>query len=266
MDFKQTRRQQFLFESAYKISTEFFEDISAPGYLRSLAAPFATKEDLASVSWAYADGVMNDLMLRYTAGVPLDRLRNDIERVVRAHEVSGKHHDAYYTNFAATPLGYTEIDEYERVMQIIGLCYLLHRTDLLQRVADMLDPLFRCRDTLYEDLLAYELEGRFDIDHLIHKRPYERLVDSLYCDTEAEAATCIAQYLDQWYPAMSGAIWHDSHIGMDSEGCGAYFGYWAVEAAAVVYLLDLDDTRFRGHFAYPADLVDYARAMVAPEG
>ena len=59
---------------------------------------------------------------------------------------------------------------------------------------------------------------------------------------------------------MEKASWHNSHFDMREEG-GAYFGYWAIEAAAAVYLLELDDRSFRDHIVYPKDLVDYARKL-----
>jgi hypothetical protein len=40
---------------------------------------------------------------------------------------------------------------------------------------------------------------------------------------------------------------------------GDYFGYWAFEAGAVAYLLDLDDSAIT-HMVYPKDLVAWARA------
>ncbi|WP_256979543.1 DUF1911 domain-containing protein [Burkholderia sp. AU16741] len=42
-----------------------------------------------------------------------------------------------------------------------------------------------------------------------------------------------------------------------------HVGYWAVEAAAVAYLLQLDDSSFREHLLYPKDLADFARSFDA---
>ncbi|MDC5260008.1 DUF1911 domain-containing protein, partial [Acinetobacter baumannii] len=40
-----------------------------------------------------------------------------------------------------------------------------------------------------------------------------------------------------------------------------YFGYWSWEAAAVTWLLDIDDALYRDHEFYPKDLVDFARTQ-----
>lgn len=39
---------------------------------------------------------------------------------------------------------------------------------------------------------------------------------------------------------------------------GDHFAYWAVEAAAIAFILKLDDTSLREHIVYPKDLGDFA--------
>ncbi len=46
-----------------------------------------------------------------------------------------------------------------------------------------------------------------------------------------------------------------------SRTIAGYYGYWAIEAAAVAFLLELDDKAFHDHLVYSADLVEYARAL-----
>ncbi|HEM7878850.1 DUF1911 domain-containing protein [Burkholderia contaminans] len=62
---------------------------------------------------------------------------------------------------------------------------------------------------------------------------------------------------------MSDVPWHDSHLNLSNEW-GLYFGYWAIEAAALSYILELDDTSLREHIVYPKDLVDFARSFEEP--
>ncbi|SEO56543.1 protein of unknown function [Duganella sp. CF517] len=123
----------------------------------------------------------------------------------------------------------------------------------------MLDGAFAGKDTLYEDLFAYELKDRYEVDEWYHDAPYRDIINSFYRDTPEESIRDIENYLKAWYKSMKKAPWHDSHLSMNAEGCGAYFGYWAIEAAAAAYLLELDDHSFRDHIVYPKDLVDYAR-------
>ncbi|WP_409030532.1 PoNe immunity protein domain-containing protein [Janthinobacterium sp. CG_23.3] len=65
-------------------------------------------------------------------------------------------------------------------------------------------------------------------------------------------------YLDDWYHASRREPYHDSHTRGTS-----FMGYWAWEAAAITYLLDIDDRSFRDAQFYPKDLVDFARSIQA---
>ena len=52
-------------------------------------------------------------------------------------------------------------------------------------------------------------------------------------------------------------IWYNSHL--DLENQNSYVGYWSFEAAALVYLLDLDDSSLHKYLFYPKDIVAWAR-------
>lgn len=58
---------------------------------------------------------------------------------------------------------------------------------------------------------------------------------------------------------MKTCPWHDGHLQM-TDTDGHYFGYWAFEAGAVAFLLDIDDSSI-DHMVYPKDLVAYARKL-----
>jgi len=198
-------------------------------------------------------------LLMYTGGVDISLLRNEFEIVIDAYE-RYTHAERLHENDARQPpLAFSDIGDYETAMQLIGFCYLLHRRDLLPRIVAMFDPAYRGKDTLYEDLLAYELEGRVDVDSWFHDVPYRPLVFSLYREAKQECVDDITQYLEAWYPGMAAAVWHDGHLEAQKGGKGTYVGYWAIEAAAVAYLLELDDSSFRDHLLYPKDLADFAR-------
>lgn len=51
---------------------------------------------------------------------------------------------------------------------------------------------------------------------------------------------------------------------MDLQNNDKYVGYWSFESAAVVYLLDLDDSSLHQFLYYPKDLVAYARTKQPP--
>ena len=263
MEFHQNRRQQFLSESAYNATLEFYEQTACPGYFEEIASPAANASDKWRNAYSNADTRFTNFLLKYTAGESLDGLRAELEGVIGAHELAAKFVQEHTQNPTFPPLRFIEIDEYERVLQMIGLCFLLHRRDLLPRLAAIFDPSSASRDTLYEDLLAFGMDDRYDLDQWFHESPYRDLVNSLYRDTDEECIADLQRYLKNWYISLAKAPWHDSHLGIADDTTGGYFGYWAIEAAAVAYLMGLDDSSFREHLVYPKDLVDFARAMDA---
>jgi hypothetical protein len=198
-------------------------------------------------------------LLRYTAGESLDELRADLTGVIELYEQSTAYARAEHKSDDAAPLMPDELEDYERMMQLIGLCFLLHRTDLLPRIAAMFDGSIEGEDGLYEDLLSYYLDDRYEADGLLHAKPYKHLLKGLRRE-EPKSMEDIEKYLKAWYPAMKNLTWHDSHLDLTENGPG-YFGYWAIEAAAVVFLLNLDDRSIRDILVYPKDLVDYARIL-----
>jgi hypothetical protein len=260
MQFHEKRRQQFLSEIYFQLEIEYSNNESFPLFLRTLHASDSDANDRSRVAGVMADQTFKNFLLNYTAGESLDTLRVDLAKVIDAYEQSTKYAREYANEPHFPPLRFAEIDDYERAMQLIGLCYLLHRRDLLPRLAAMLDGAFAGKDTLYEDLFAFELKGRYEVDEWYHDEPYRDIINSFYRDTSVESIADIEQYLKVWYKSMKKAPWYDSHLNMREQG-GAYFGYWAIEAAAAVYLLELDDRSFRDHIVYPKDLVDYARNL-----
>lgn len=91
--------------------------------------------------------------------------------------------------------------------------------------------------------------------------PYRTLLQVFYEEVDQKTLDILQQYLKKWYPAMKDhPRWYDEHLNVSKEGYAGYYGYWAFEAAAAVYLLDLDDGQI-DHLVYPKDLADYARKL-----
>jgi hypothetical protein len=184
-------------------------------------------------------------------------VRSDIASVVVAYERYQQALGVYEGEPKMPPLGLDQLGDYERCMQLIGLCYLLHRRDLLPRIAALIDPGYRGEDTLYEDLMSFVQAGRVELDEWYHADPYTPLIQAMYEQDKAEAAQLLKQYVDNWYPAFKYVPWHDGHKRIDGTD-GDYFGYWAFEAGAVALLCDIDDSAIT-HMVYPRDLVAWAR-------
>ncbi len=82
----------------------------------------------------------------------------------------------------------------------------------------------------------------------------------MYGDSDEESVADLDTYLEQGYSSMSDVSWYDSHLNL-SEGWGLYSGYWAIEAAAIAFILELYDTTLHRDSVFPKDLVDFARSF-----
>ncbi|MFV8577711.1 PoNe immunity protein domain-containing protein [Ralstonia pseudosolanacearum] len=262
-NFSSQRRQRFISEPYFKWLSGFLVE-SIDKWSRTLPANGSEEQKRASAAALRASDRFELLLLRYTAGEPIAPMRDDLDLIVEEYERLAKLQGLAFGRPDWPAFRLSELGEYERAMQLIGLCYLLHRQDLLPRIAALEDPLYRARDTLYEDLLDYGLDGRVDVDTWLHES-YRNCINSMYGSSDEESLTDLNAYLENWYASMRGIDWHDSHLDL-SEERGLYFGYWAIEAAALAYLLELDDSPLREHIVYPKDLVDFARSFEAAQG
>lgn len=120
------------------------------------------------------------------------------------------------------------------------------------------------------------------LDSIISKRQPFRKVGSSLCYPKAYAGLLevvlsppakrgrlLHSYLDQWYvglhhagcpdaiPRLRTPYWYD--FGSRVSGGGAYFGYWCVEAIAVVVAYRVDDRRLLNHPNYPGDFLKDGR-------
>ncbi|KVD85872.1 hypothetical protein WI90_26135 [Burkholderia ubonensis] len=259
-DFSNRRRQRFISEPYYDFWSNYYSE-AIERWATQLPKNGTEEERHAHAAARRAESHFALMLLRYTAGEPIVELREQLGEVVAAYEEYARRQAAVHRP-GWPPLRLSELEDYERAVQLIGLCHLLHRRDLLPRIAAMEDPFYEGEDGLYEDLLAYAIKGRVDVETCLHES-YIDCLNSIYGETDDERLTDLNAYLEQWYASMKEVSWHDSHLNLSNEW-GLYFGYWAFEAAALAYILDLDDTSLRKHIAYPKDLVDFARSFEEP--
>lgn len=105
------------------------------------------------------------------------------------------------------------------------------------------------KDRLLDQVIARCDPARKVAEQLLFPRLYRPLNDAL--ESPKRQIDLISKFLNGWYDGCKRAYWHDSHLGDDR----GYFGYWCVEAAAVVRLWNIDDSSFSDHPHYPRDLI-----------
>ncbi|MCD5990451.1 DUF1911 domain-containing protein [Pseudomonas sp. CDFA 553] len=199
---------------------------------------------------------LDKLLATYTAGERIESIIPLLEGLIEKYEIRQQALAEYYGAPEISPLALDDWpDQYEEAVQVISLCILLHRTDLLPRFVKLIDEAgYAGDDTLYEDLLKKVLPDRHDVDEWYHD-VYTPLIHAIYADDGKEASSLLQNYCQEWYPAFKQAPWHDTHLQGED---GIYVGYWAIEAGAIAFLYGIDDSKI-DHMVYPKDLVEYAR-------
>lgn len=262
--FDARRRQPWLSERTYQEAAPVAQGIAEhfATHPHGTGATRSQRDMLARLT--VANTLWDLLLLRYTAGEPIDEMRSSLERVVEAYEAFALEMRAHQRDPDAATFRFDEPEEYARLMQVVGACFLLHRRDLLPRVASLQDGENDGHvgiDRLFEDLMALTPTPRFEAPQLCQPAPFSSLADALGRADPAIALADVDRFLGRWYADLRGCTWHDTHL-LDEDGNQwGYVGYWAFEAGAVVLLLGLDDdTLLHRHAHYPKDLVSWARS------
>lgn len=271
MSFHTTRRQQFLGEPHFLwMRNDCAEGVANIETIIQKALSHADDEYAADRMSFQSLLKFQSMVLDFTAGDPIEGLRAKLEDVIVSYERFGKQlwQNTQDRNEPVFP--FAVLDDYCQLMQLIGLCFLLHRRDLLPRIAAMQDgeggKSNGGADTLFEEFMAYALgpETRFESDWICHKKPYEPLFHGLTETTPAKGLKEFDLFLKNWYRDLAGTGWHDSHKPDEQGNQGGYYGYWSFEAGAAVLLLGIeDDSSLHRYLYYPKDMVAWAREHAA---
>jgi len=157
------------------------------------------------------------------------------------------------------------LEQYINCLWLISFCYFFDapKSDV-QAIADR-NP-FTGKDQLIDRLLITAKNENLPLsDHLVYPKVYQPLVDLLPLTLSKEDRDkAINSFLDGYLNSLKGydVTWLGSH----KEREATYYrhvGYWQFELAALVTDIGWDDSAFREHTLYPADLVDWKRSTIA---
>lgn len=272
MSFQNQRRQQFLGEQYVSTQLAQFDSVlnDPDGLEANLRTPERERGWHASLARGVGFELFNRLTLQYTAGEPIRMLRSEIERVVAAYERYGEYLWKDTQDRNEPVFEFDVIDSYCQLMQLIGMCFLMHRRDLLPRIAAMQDGEGGTSnggaDVIYEEFMihVFGAEKRFSTEQACQVRPYENLFYALTEDTTTKQLKELDLFLKHWYKDLAGTGWHDSHKPDEQGNQGGYYGYWSFEAGAAVLLLGIeDDSSLHKYLYYPKDMVAWAREHAA---
>ncbi|MCH4246072.1 PoNe immunity protein domain-containing protein [Acinetobacter gerneri] len=258
--FENQRRQKYLTETYY-IGYREYRDESIPLVLESDAFEDDEYNSGEAERWQLLyDMYLNLLYIEYTAGSSIDGLIPILKKAVNAIDKKAEAL-AIFENGKKPSV----IPTQNETLNIISLAYLLDQKDLLHVIHQLVNGEDQAH--MNEDEIINKLFGLNDPKHpvLSEGKLYD-LAYSPLCDVidqvknkndPKHALVLLDDYLASWYKNHKKQSWYNSHL--DLESSVVYSGYWAFEAAALVYLLDLDDSRLHKYLFYPKDIVQWIR-------
>jgi hypothetical protein len=143
--------------------------------------------------------------------------------------------------------------------KIICFAILFGIPNELNKMTSVIDFNNPRKDGMLERLLEPYVGDRGEPpDDCTRHLPYFKTLKIFSAPVELRAQL-MAEYLDDWYDASRREPYYDSHKRGDQ-----FTGYWAWEAAAITYILEINDKKYRNSKFYPADLVEFACSIGAP--
>ena len=221
--------------------------------------------NFAQATHQRAQDAINQLTISYSAGHHVKDLSDFYPTVLSYWEQYAKWDKDYDDSpqsegawVAHIPLLGTE---YAQANRLVCFAILLGHGNLLPRLMPIVDYRNPRTDGLLERLVAPFVSGRgTPPDDCTRHLPYFKTL-KIFAASKEKRPAMMAQYLADWYHASRREPYYDSH----ERGIN-FFGYWSWEAAAITFLLDIDDRSYSDAMFYPKDLVDFARDIGHPSG
>lgn len=155
------------------------------------------------------------------------------------------------------------LDHYVRCFWLTGLALALNLSEVdWQRLVVLMGN--EGEDALLDSVIASRQPGRRIGASLCHPQPYERLFKVVQA-SQAEQAPLLRDFVSTWYADLDrqpkkglsrATAMYDRPYWYDYDKAdGAYFGFWCIEAVAVVKAFGIDDRLCIGLRNYPGDLL-----------
>ncbi|MCV6631682.1 MAG: PoNi-like cognate immunity protein [Flavobacteriaceae bacterium] len=212
---------------------------------------------IVPVQQAMASSYLQISSAKYSLGIDsIQKIKADVFRGItlldrsliknngKVHVADNKYSNKYY------------IHTYQEILQYLSLAYLLEISDqYFQILVDIID-----RDNISDNLYEFIIKARFperkqDKPEIYEKdsatvKAYDKLRKATDTEDKVEASKLVKQFLEKDFYHKHMNL-YNSH----KSKANIYCGYWSFEAAAVVKIMDLDDSSFIDNQYYPKDLV-----------
>jgi hypothetical protein len=260
---RQIRRESYLDPLVYR---EEFGEITSRIRKVTAKIPAQIEPGVAALFVAAQQRLwdaMDFVSLQYSAGAPVEQIREVWPYAMRWAEEFAMFHEAHHRDpktHQVVPHAALRTEDYWTVALRL-LCFgvltgYANEMPRLMRFVDYGNDLMGVRDGLIERLVRPFVQGRGEPpDEATRHLPYRKLFKVFAAEPDTRPVL-MAKYLDGWYHASRREPYIDQHLG----GGVNFYGYWSWESAAVTWLLGIDDNSYRDMPFYPRDLADYAKA------
>ena len=260
------RREPFLNSESYAIE---LDDIAGRFYTITNDIPkYLGKSkpgDFAVSTRRRLWDAMNWLSLQYSAGADVVQIAEVWPHALSWAEEYAGFHEQYHQSPEAegyvVPHAALRTEDYW-ILALRLVCFglLTGHADQMPRVMRFLDygnAQMQVYDGLLERLVAPFVPGRVEPpDTCTRHLPYRKLF-KVFAAAPDQRPALMVKYLGEWYEASRREPYFERHL----DGGYGFRGYWSWEAAATVWVLNIDDSSFRDMRFYPRDLVDFARSL-----
>ncbi|MBK7095104.1 MAG: DUF1911 domain-containing protein [Saprospiraceae bacterium] len=198
------------------------------------------------------------LIAKYSRGDSMNELKEEFPKVLKYME------DGWDDSVVKFKMGRpTKIYDFYWINDYCYMLWMLSFATLLKVSKNEIDILHNLieKGNIDDKLLLYilgHLNKKLYAKTSIQKyEPFKRIYKK--AEVENIDSQHLKKYLQNWYKHTNYLTWHN-YLNSVEKGKFSYFGYWSFETAAIVAIMDLDDSSFRDNQYYPKDLVDYYRA------
>ena len=263
-DFAAQKRDVLLMFDNYEQSTrdiiENYEFMTSQFLAERAKAPDCTPADLMASSRAKAWDAVTYLHLQYSAGLPIEHLRNFYPTALDYWEEYAKYDKAFDATPEAGGRKVPHLDLYDKdywdALRLCCFAILFGHTNLLPRLCVLWDYGNDDMDGLLERLVAPYVPDRGEPpSECTRHLPYFKTL-KIFAAAPEKRPAMMARYIDEWYVASRREPYYDSHTEGREQN---HLGYWCFEAATISIVLDIDDSSYRDMQFYPKDLADFAR-------
>ena len=245
-------RDQDHFLSYIKTKTKSHED-----RIKKLELGHIRNDRILPVKQSMVTNLIQKVVAMYSLGIPVEKIPEDFETIVDLIEESWARGQKKLTGPKNIVLDQYEIDAHTHILRILSVGILLRlQNEFFQRLGNVIRT-DNVIDLVFEFVLASKLDSwevRQEKDTYAFKL-YQNLKKAIGQSENNEAEKFVKIFLEKdWLKEQRRAQM------LTESNKDWYYGYWSFESAAIVAILDLDDSSFRDNQYYPKDLVDYYRS------